>query len=439
MGKFKHEFRDPIHNFIYVDDDERKVIDSKFFQRLRYIHQLALAYLLYPGASHKRFEHSLGVMELSSKIFDVVFDQENYDKYSSIVECDLLRKTRMFDHYKKTLRFAALCHDIGHLPFSHAAEAEIFPKGSDHEDLTYKIITESMLDVWESLEDPIKPVEVANIAVGPVKSKNVLSEWEEVMSEIITGDAFGADRMDYLLRDSYHIGVAYGKYDRHRLIDCIRLCRYSPDKNSDEKYYLGLDVGGLHSAEALMLARYYMFSQVYMHRVRRIYDYHLKNFFSAWIKEMKFDKDNILSELMELTDNDILYSMNKSIKNNDERLKPLAERVINRDHFKNIYTITKKDIENNALFVDDIETYLWDQFGAESIYVCRTKKGPGNTFFPVIKSDGSIEHSNNISDILKNIPAIKLDMIYADRSIEKEVMEKINEYKNRDEERRHDE
>src|SRR5712691_11793110 len=77
--KYTHEFRDPIHTFISVRTDERRVIDSRPFQRLRHIHQLALTYLVYPGATHKRFEHSLGVMHLASRIFDVVTAPENLD------------------------------------------------------------------------------------------------------------------------------------------------------------------------------------------------------------------------------------------------------------------------------------------------------------------------------------------------------------------------
>src|ERR1700726_3414148 len=75
--KHNHEFRDPIHTFISLRTDERRVVDSRPFQRLRHIHQLALTYLVYPGATHKRFEHSLGVMHLASRIFDVVINSES--------------------------------------------------------------------------------------------------------------------------------------------------------------------------------------------------------------------------------------------------------------------------------------------------------------------------------------------------------------------------
>jgi HD superfamily phosphohydrolase len=131
--KYTHEFRDPIHTFISVRTDERKVIDSQAFQRLRNIHQLAMTYLVYPGATHKRFEHSLGVMELASQIFDVMTAPANvhHDSVREIIPDDQAKS-----YWKSVLRMAALCHDLGHLPFSHAAEKELLPEDYDHERIT---------------------------------------------------------------------------------------------------------------------------------------------------------------------------------------------------------------------------------------------------------------------------------------------------------------
>src|SRR6516165_9767123 len=130
MSKYVHEVRDPIHVFIRLDSDERKVLDSRPFQRLRHIHQLALTYLIYPAATHKRFEHSLGVMELAGRVFDIVTDRRNLTDrikkdLSEVNNDDALR------YWRRALRMAALCHDMGHLPFSHAAEKELLPPGWD--------------------------------------------------------------------------------------------------------------------------------------------------------------------------------------------------------------------------------------------------------------------------------------------------------------------
>jgi HD superfamily phosphohydrolase len=116
-----HEIRDPIHVFVRLDSQEREVLNSRPFQRLRHIHQLALTYLVYPGATHKRFEHSLGVMELAGRVFDVVTASGNVTDQirrglAPLNNPDELR------YWRRVLRMAALCHDIGHLPFSHAAE-----------------------------------------------------------------------------------------------------------------------------------------------------------------------------------------------------------------------------------------------------------------------------------------------------------------------------
>ena len=225
MIKNSHEIRDPIHVFVRLDTDERKVLDSRPFQRLRHIHQLATTYLLYPGATHRRFEHSLGVMELASRVFDVITADENIHDQVRYIMPNKDKKT----YWRRVLRMAALCHDIGHLPFSHAAETELLPSGWDHERMTAEIIrSEEMKRIWEDeLTMPLKTEQIVKVALGPKYAGKFGLEfdndWEIILSEIITGDTFGVDRMDYLLRDSLHVGVAYGKFDHYRLIDTLRI------------------------------------------------------------------------------------------------------------------------------------------------------------------------------------------------------------------------
>lgn len=202
-----HEIRDAIHTFVRLEGAERSVVNSAPYQRLRYIHQLAMTYLVYPGASHSRFEHCLGVMELASRIFDVVTDQRNL--HPDIRAGMYLPGTHDHSYWRRVLRMAALCHDFGHLPFSHAAE-DTLPEGSTHEDLSLAIIrSESMAQIWEELH--ISAEDVGKLAVGPKHHPKPLSDWKVLLSEIIIGDVFGADRMDYLLRDSHHAGVLYGR------------------------------------------------------------------------------------------------------------------------------------------------------------------------------------------------------------------------------------
>jgi HD superfamily phosphohydrolase len=126
--KHFHELRDPIHAFVRLSSDERRVLDSHPFQRLRQIHQLALTYLVYPRANHRRFEHSLGVMELADRVYGVVTRPENLTDWVRDLLPELADAMKR-EYWRRVLRMAALCHDIGHLPFSHAAEKELLPPG----------------------------------------------------------------------------------------------------------------------------------------------------------------------------------------------------------------------------------------------------------------------------------------------------------------------
>ena len=263
MAKRFHEIRDPIHNFITLSPKERELLNTWPFQRLRYINQLATTYMVYPGATYKRFEHSLGVMHLAGMVFDVLIQEDHLlteyvkDKFANEIHEDK-------ETLRRTVRLAALCHDLGHLPFSHGAEI-LLEKGITHEHITKKIILEELHT--NLLQMNVIPQKVAKLAVGPeIYKEEGFTEVELILSEIITGDAFGVDRIDYLLRDSYHTGVAYGKFDHYRLIDSLRILDFEEDDSKAKKLALGLDEDGIHAAEALGLARYYMFSlQLYYH------------------------------------------------------------------------------------------------------------------------------------------------------------------------------
>lgn len=123
----EHEVRDPVHGFVRYGADERKIIDSLPVQRLRSIHQLATTYLVYPGASHKRFEHSLGTMELASRIYEVITSRAE-----ALINNPIPKDPGELDYWHRVVRLAGLLHDVGHLPFSHAAEKELLPPGYSH-------------------------------------------------------------------------------------------------------------------------------------------------------------------------------------------------------------------------------------------------------------------------------------------------------------------
>lgn len=413
MAKRIHEFRDPIHQFIRLDSDERRVIDSPAFQRLRHIHQLALTYLIYPGATHRRFEHSLGVMELAARVYDSVTQPYKVHEAARHLVPD--KGSEEDGYWRRALRVAALCHDMGHLPFSHAAENELLSEGWDHEALTREIIdSQAMQRIWRLMTPPLRSEDIIKLAIGPKKLPEMeFTEWEEILSEMIVGDAFGADRMDYLLRDSHHLGVTYGLYDRHRLIDTLRILPRS-DRESEE-LSLGIESGGLESSVALMLARYFMFKQVYFHPVRRIYDIHLKEFLKEWLERGIFPTD--VEEHLRTTDNDILVGIARAASRPSERGYEPAVRVATRTHFKLLYERNPTDYQRNPVIVDAIHTAATQEFGPQRLRVDSYRPKVGLPDFPVMQSDGRIESSLNVSEAIRLIPSVVVGYVFVDGDI----------------------
>jgi len=434
MSKYAHEIRDPIHTFIHLDSDERAIVDSSPLQRLRHIHQLALSYLVYPGATHRRFEHSLGVMELAGRVFDVITKAENI-RDESVRDLVRPHDSLRLLHWRRTLRIAALCHDVGHLPFSHAAEQELLPNGWDHERLTVKII-ESLEGLLAKLEPPVRWLDIAKLAVGPKRCEKYakagdlpsnavpFTDWESILAEVIIGDAFGVDRMDYLLRDSYHAGVVYGKFDHYRLIDTLRILPKAYEQESKEPA-LGVEEGGLHSAEALLLARFFMYTQVYFHPVRRIYDVHLKDFLSEWLKG-RYLGDRFptsVNEHLALTDNEVTAAVLQAARDGQCAGHEAARRIVERDHFHLVYQWNHDDAKTNAAATDAIHAAARDKFKAENV---RRDSYPAKSIgvvFPVWTKDERVTSSFGLSEVLQRIPAAKFDLVFVRGGLEKEARE----------------
>jgi HD superfamily phosphohydrolase len=258
-----------------------------------------MTYMVYPGATHKRFEHSLGVMELAGRAFDAITAVDNVDEQTRGLFPEIT-SVQFIVYWRKVLRIAALCHDLGHAPFSHAAEKELFPSGFDHEVITRNILQcEEFEHLFLKMVPRVMAEDVIKLALGRKKVKDLsFTDWETLLAEIITGDSLGVDRMDYLLRDAYHTGVGYGKFDHFRLLETIRIVPPppTPAKSENQKEFdlqgvevpeastepmLGLLIGGIHASEALLLARYFMYAQVYFHPVRIAYDQSLKKLSSC--------------------------------------------------------------------------------------------------------------------------------------------------------------
>jgi HD superfamily phosphohydrolase len=239
--RFK-SIRDPIHGFVSLTERETRLINTLWLLRLQRINQLGHTYLVYPSATHKRYEHSLGAMYVADQIAVNI----GLDK-----------------HQREVVRAAALLHDVGHGPFSHVFEEflqDMNGEGFTHEYLTYQIVKND-----EEIKSTLKGegVDAEDIYDEVVNILNPEKEsYEEPVLRDIINSSLDCDKLDYLLRDSYHLGVKYGLFDLQRILHTItktkdgkKLCIMEKGKDALENYRLG---------------RHLMHAQVYEHHTRLI-------------------------------------------------------------------------------------------------------------------------------------------------------------------------
>ena len=357
----KYEIRCPIHGFIELNEWERDIINQPAFQRLRRIRQLGLTDYVYPGAMHTRFEHSLGVMHVATRMYDsIVARSAEVLKAELGYNDDGLRRDRMI------VRLAALLHDVGHAPLSHAAE-EIMPTKPDgtrykHEDYTAAIIRQELREVIEdhpiNANYDIRADDIAQIIEGraaPPRASRRLLFWRRILASQLD-----ADRMDYLLRDSYHAGVRYGVYDIDRLINC--LCAFAVEVEGDErKVVIGISEDGWHAAESLILARYYMFTQIYYHKTRRIYDYHIAEAMRSALPQQSLPPPRKIQQFLMYDDSWFLNKVNSG------RAGPHGKRIKRRNHYRLVYatseTPTEEEIQRAMLLYERVR-----QAGIDEVY-----------------------------------------------------------------------
>ncbi len=232
-----YEIRCPVHGFVSLNAWEREIIDHPAYQRLRRIRQLAWTDQVYPGATHNRFEHSLGVMHVASMLFDAVVRNS-----LSLLEFHLGYDRGGLARHRQLVRLAALVHDVGHSPFSHASE-ELFPSRPDgrkfvHEEYSAAIVRGPLGDVIKN--HPLNgncgftADDVASLIEGTASQQGGVF-WRDLVS-----GQMDADRMDYLLRDSHHTGVHYGRFDLHRLVSTVTALRSGENRG----LRLGIQEGG---------------------------------------------------------------------------------------------------------------------------------------------------------------------------------------------------
>lgn len=414
----KYEIRCPVHGFIQIDDWERQIIEQPAFQRLRRIRQLAWTDLVYPGAMHTRFEHSLGVMHVASLLYDSIVQKSN-----EVLEQQLAYTKEGLDRDRQLVRLAALLHDVGHAPFSHSSE-DLFPdrgrsgKKFGHEDYSAAIIRTQLRTAIE--DHPLnentgfKADDVAALIEGSAAAKRALF-WRD----LITGQ-MDADRIDYLTRDSHHIGVHYGRFDFRRLISSV--IAIADEKN--QRTRLGIEEGGWHAAEALVLARYFMFTQVYFHKTRVAYDIHLRQTMKTLLPGGRFPKPSgaDLIEFMKWDDWRVLGLIGKG-KGGEH-----AERIVKRNHYRLIHHTPEVCTEQDLREIRTKKAKLGKLVVAEE----SAKKSwykTGNTDIPVFSKVRirQVQPLSNYSKVIKGMEENSQILLYVDRASREEAEKRLKE------------
>lgn len=356
-------FRDPIHGYVHVELQVIwDLINSRWFQRLRRIRQLGGAYVVYHCAEHTRFSHSLGVYEIVRRMVDEIPDiQESLN-----------------DDDKVVVMIAALLHDVGHGPYSHAFEAIT---QTSHEIFTCRIIEEDT-EITHILERYQKGLSKKVADVIRHCSPNPL------LHQLISSQLDG-DRMDYLLRDAYFTGTKYGEFDLERILRTIRV----HDGNQ-----LVIKESGVYAVENYIMARYHMYWQIYYHPVARSYECILHLLFER-LKALQSQDPCLIpvfqsiiagqtlsiEEYFMLDEYAFSYGFEQLQMHQDPIVRDLSRRLRDRDLFgyaqpskQNIATITRQ-LEKLGLdpvyYMDkDVvyqRPYVPYELSKESIWVCQ--------------------------------------------------------------------
>ena len=242
--------RDPVHGSISFDKNREKLIldliDTREFQRLRRIRQLGALHLTFHGAEHTRFTHSVGAAYMAKRIFD-----------SLAAAGQIPQKGKAAERVRLVAVAAALLHDVGHGPFSHLYE---------------KVFNDRRHEEWTRLVIRSPRGEVGRLLRRAGLAEDVLAVYGRTyrpsyVSDIVSSQ-LDADRLDYLLRDSFMTGVAYGRYDLDWILTNLRLARHGKERGAELRLAIN-GTKGYHAAEQFVIGRYLMYQQVYYHKTSR--------------------------------------------------------------------------------------------------------------------------------------------------------------------------
>ena len=400
-----YEIRCPIYGFVTPNDWEWQIISQPAYQRLRRIRQLAWTDYVFPGAMHTRFEHSLGVMHMATMLYDGIVERSR-----DILQSELGYNDDGLRRHKALVRLTALFHDIGHSPFSHGAE-ELFPfrNGKDgdryqHEEYSAAIVRRHFDDVIRNhplnTNYDFSAADVANLLEGKPEAGKALF-WRD----LIAGQ-LDADRMDYLLRDSLHCGVSYGRYDWQRLAHTI--VAVPPTDEGGPR--VGVTEGGWHAAEGLIVARYFMFTQVYFHKTRVIYDHHLQETLTNLLSDGLFPdpKGKHLDKYLQWDDWHVLGLLQRG--KGGEHGKRLAERNHFREVIHTSETPSADDLERLAKWREALGELLAAEMPAEKSWY---KAGPADIQVLADTPKSEVEPLSKYSSVVRNMEPIRQVRLYS--------------------------
>lgn len=320
------EVRDPIHGAIELDESEAALIHQPFVQRLRMLKQVGFSFLPFPGATHSRFAHVLGVMQVAGTAFDRAYMGWTFE--------DPTARAR----FRAAVRLAALCHDLGHGPFSHCTEfamPEVSQLGiswyrsartghASHEDFTIAILQHTGLGRAIDASFPCTARHVAALIGHDVRVADDFFrdgglDHRRLLSQIISSE-LDADRLDYLPRDAYYTGAQYG------MIDVRWIVSHLTAHTAHGQVCLALDSGALYAFEHFLVARHHMFLQVYFHHTSVVYEEMLKAYVTQsgeWSISADLDKYLYLDDVA--LEHDLRQSRD-----------PWARRIVERAPFRRV-------------------------------------------------------------------------------------------------------
>jgi len=388
--------RDEIHRDIFVPARIARLIDTREFQRLRNIQQLATCHYVFPAATHNRFSHSLGAYHLAGTL------------------CEHLNEVQpniISDEDAELVSIAALLHDVGHPPFSHLLESpDVFANYHSHETWGKKILESNETEIGIAIREILGEVRTRRLFAlyaGASESDGVAIP--QFMNEIVSSQ-LDVDRMDYMIRDQANTGAQIGGFDSARVIRALRV-------GEDGRLYA--KIWGLPAIEAYLVTRYHMYNQVYFHKVNQLTQEYLIRLLSRAktlalsgeiqlsnsLTKMLTDENLSVTDYVKLTDADINSVMIDWAEHSDEELSGYAQKLSSRRGYHKSIRIGELTTEMAEVVIPKLLPILSEAGYDESEIITASirKKGYMPYAQGILLEDGrdAVEHSPLIQSLVQ--------------------------------------